>query len=290
MLKTVVLNGQSNIGTDGCVMLLGGFDGLHVGHKKLLARAQTYGLPIGIMTIFGERRGAPLFTVAERREIFKAQGFAFVCETEFSQIKDVSASAFARLLQDEYNVKAFVCGDDFRFGKGASGTPESLQSVTNAEVCVEEILSLNGEKISSSAVKTCLDSGDVEHAEMLLGERFFVLGEVKQDRMVGRTLGFPTANIQYPMGKYALKVGVYETRVCYDGAVYKGITNYGARPTFDDRQVWTETYLDGFAGDLYGKILKVEFVRYLRDIQRFDGADALKTQLAKDIRRVRGND
>ena len=271
-------------------MLLGGFDGLHVGHKKLLARAKTYGLPIGIMTIYGERRGAPLFTLVERREIFKTQGFAFVCETEFAQIKDVPADTFARLLQEKYNVKAFVCGDDFRFGKGASGTPETLQGVTDAEVCVEEILSLHGEKISSSAVKNSLAGGDVERAETLLGERFFLLGEVKQDRKVGRTLGFPTANIEYPTGKYALKVGVYETRVQYDGIIYKGITNYGARPTFDDGQVWTETYLDGFSGDLYGKVLKVEFARYLRDVQRFDSADALKTQLAKDIRRVKEDD
>ena len=290
MLNTVVLNGQSNIEQSGCVMLLGGFDGLHVGHKKLLARAQAHGLPIGIMTIFGERRGAPLFTRAERREIFRLAGFSFVCETEFSQIKDVSATEFACLLQNEYNVKAFICGDDFRFGQGAKGTPETLQSVTGAEVFVEEILTLDGEKISSTSVKCELDSGNVTRAQTLLGERFFLLGKVEQDRKVGRTLGFPTANIAYPQAKYALKTGVYETRVEFGGVTYKGITNYGARPTFNDGQVWTETYLDGFSGDLYEKPLRVEFVRYLRDVRRFDGAEELKAQLAEDIRRVREDD
>ena len=289
-MNTVFLNGQSNIGQSGCVMLLGGFDGLHVGHKKLLARAKTYGLPIGIMTIFGERRGAPLFTLDERRKIFCALGFAFVCEMEFAQIKDVTATAFAQMLQEEYNVKAFICGDDFRFGKGANGTPETLQGVEDAEVCVEEILTLEGEKISSSSVKNALDSGNVARAQALLGERFFLLGRVEQDRKVGRTLGFPTANIAYPQGKYALKVGVYETRVDVGGETYKGITNYGARPTFGDGQVWTETYLDGFSGDLYGKTLQVQFVRFLRDVRRFESADALKAQLTEDIRRVRDND
>ena len=242
------------------------------------------------MTIYGERRGAPLFTLAERREIFRSLGFAFVCETEFAKIKDVTATAFARTLQEEYNVKAFVCGDDFRFGKGANGTPKTLQSATDAEVCVEEILTLDGEKISSSSVKNALDSGNVARAQTLLGERFFLLGQVEQDRKVGRTLGFPTANIAYPQGKYAMKIGVYETCVNVDGTAYKGITNYGARPTFNDGQVWTETYLDGFSGDLYGQTLQVQFVRFLRDIRRFESADALKAQLTEDIRRVKEND
>ena len=83
---------------------------------------------------------------------------------------------------------------------------------------------------------------------------------------------------------------MYETRVCVDGKVYKGITNYGARPTFENDTVLTETYLDGFAGDLYGKTLRIEFVRYLRDIQKFDGVYALKKQLEEDIGRVRTND
>jgi riboflavin kinase/FMN adenylyltransferase len=107
---------------------------------------------------------------------------------------------------------------------------------------------------------------------------------------VGRTIGFPTANILYPQDKFPLKQGVYETRVAVDGKTYKGITNYGARPTFDNDRIITETYLDGFNGDLYGKVLKVEFVRYLRDITRFDSVETLKNQLTKDIERVRKDD
>ena len=87
-----------------------------------------------------------------------------------------------------------------------------------------------------------------------------------------------------------MKQGVYESRVTVDGVTYKGITNYGARPTFDNDRVITETYLDGFNGDLYGKILKVEFDRRLRDIAKFDGVESLKNQLAKDLERVRNHD
>ena len=124
----------------------------------------------------------------------------------------------------------------------------------------------------------------------MLGSPFFLLGEVVKDRQVGRTIGFPTANILYPQDKFPLKQGVYGSRVTVDGKTYKGITNYGARPTFDNDRVVTETYLDGFDGDLYGKLMKVEFVRYLRDIARFNSVDELTRQLEKDIGRVRNHD
>jgi riboflavin kinase/FMN adenylyltransferase len=151
-------------------------------------------------------------------------------------------------------------------------------------------LEIQGEKVSSRSIKKHLTEGEVAQANVLLGERFFLLGEVIKDRGVGRTIGFPTANILYPQDKFPLKQGVYESRVTVDGISYKGITNYGARPTFDNERVITETYLDGFDGDLYGKTLKVEFVRYLRDITRFDSVETLKRQLTKDIERVRNYD
>ena len=290
MLNTVFFDKKLNIENTPCILLVGGFDGLHVGHKKLLARAQAYGLPVGITTIVGCKTGSGLFTLEERRRIWEKAGFAFVCEMQFSQIKDTVWEDFARLLTDTYNVKAFVCGEDFRFGKGAEGTPKKLQAFTGVNVDVEDILTWNGNKISTTTIKGYLTDGNVQKAGELLGDNFFLLGEVVRDRKVGRTLGFPTANIPYPQDKFALKKGVYESQVTYQGKTYKGITNYGARPTFDNGQVCTETYLDGFTGDLYGKTLQVEFVRFLRDIKAFESADALKMQLTEDIRRVREND
>ena len=194
---------------------------------------------------------------------------------------------FAELLEEKFAPCAFVCGDDFRFGYQAQGTPETLASAT--QVCVEtvKLLKMDGEKISSTAIKNYLANGETEKANALLGEEFFLLGQVYKDRQVGRTINFPTANIRYPEDKFPIKKGVYETRVCVDGKEYKGITNYGARPTFDNTDTLTETYLDGFDGDLYGKELKVEFVRFLREITKFSGAEELKAQLTKDIEAVR---
>jgi riboflavin kinase/FMN adenylyltransferase len=149
---------------------------------------------------------------------------------------------------------------------------------------------MDGVKISSREIKTLLKEGNIQKANEMLSHAFFMTGIVKKDRQIGRTMNFPTANISYPKEKFPLKRGVYETRVSIDDKTYKGITNYGARPTFDDETVVTETHLDGFSGDLYGKELTIEFIKYLRDIQKFDSVAALKEQLTKDIRRVREND
>lgn len=267
-------------------MLLGGFDGLHVGHRMLVARAKESGLPVGVMTIVGGKEES-IFTFAEREDVFKRAGVDFVFELPFAEIKDLSPDAFLALLEENFSPKLFVCGEDFRFGAKAMGTPQTIKDGGQVRVEILSLLEINGEKVSSRTVKARLEKGDVPAANALLGERFFLIGEVKEDRKLGRTLGFPTANILYPAEKFPLKKGVYETRVFVDGKEYKGITNYGARPTFANSEVWTETYLDGFSGDLYGQTLKVEFVRYLRDIQKFESAEALKAQLQRDIQNVR---
>ena len=269
-------------------MLLGGFDGLHVGHRRLLSRAKESGLPVGIMTIVGGKEEKGLFTFAERETVFQEEGADFVFELPFPEIKEMSPDAFLDLLRVSFSPKLFVCGEDFRFGAKAKGSPDSIKAW--GQVCVEVIslVEIFGEKVSSRNVKTLLEQGKVQQANELLGAPFFLMGTVIKERGVGRTIGFPTANIVYPKDKFPIKQGVYETQTSVDGKLYKGITNYGGRPTFENDEVRAETYLDGFFGDLYGKTLKVEFVRYLRDVRRFATVEDLQAQLTKDIRQVRG--
>ena len=270
-------------------MLLGGFDGLHIGHRKLLSCAKKSGLPVGVMTIVGGK-GEGIFTAKEREDVFARAGADFLFELPFAEIKDKTPTEFLRLLEERFSPRLYVCGEDFRFGANAVGTPETMKE--REHVCVEvlSLLEKEGEKVSSRTVKRYLATGEISKANVLLGERFFLLGKVERDRQIGRTIGFPTANILYPSEKYPLKKGVYETRTTVAGKAYKGITNFGARPTFDEQRVVTETYLDGFDGDLYGKEIKIEFVRYLRDIKKFENAEALKAQLEKDIGSVRTHD
>lgn len=288
MLETVRLNEKWKE-NEPCVMLLGGFDGMHVGHTRLLSRALSFGLPVGVMTIVGGK-GQGIFTLEERLSVFSSRGADFAFVLPFDEIKDEFHCSFSQLLIERFNVQAFVCGEDFRFGKHAIGTPKTLKDNTRVRVEVEKLVEMNGEKVSTRTIKERLLLGDLPRANALLGERFFLIGKVEADRKVGRTLGFPTANIAYPKDKFPIKKGVYETLVNVDGKSYKGITNYGARPTFNDVAVWTETYLDGFSGDLYGRTLKVEFKRLLREIEKFPNAEALKAQLERDIRRIREND
>ncbi len=280
---------EEKLHTTPCVLLVGGFDGLHAGHKALVARAKEYRLPIGVMSITGGK-GEPLFTVPEREEIFFRAGADFCFFLEFEKIKRFSPEEFCSLILNRFCAQAFVCGEDFRFGKDACGIPEMLKEQTGKETAVLPLLFKNGEKVGSSSVKRAILNKDLPMANDLLGEKFFLKGEVQKDRGVGRTLGFPTANISYPNGKYPLPYGVYETETEVNGIVYRGITNYGARPTFSNGTVVTETYLDGFSGDLYGKTLSVRFVRFLRETVRFNGVDDLKERLKKDVRRVREND
>ena len=289
MLKTVDFSGQFDKNR-GCVMLLGGFDGLHVGHKTLVKKAKAFSLPIGIMTIVGGKDEKNLFTLKEREDVFKSAGVDFAFELPFAEIKDLSPQEFSKLLFDEFQPTAFICGDDFRFGKNACGSAQMLKQAGQVRVEVEKLITANGEKISSTKIKTYLTTGQVEQANKLLGEEFFILGAVVKDRGVGKTLGFPTANIAYPKEKYPIKQGVYETRVWVNGKEYKAITNYGNRPTFDNDIIVMETYLDGFNGTLYGKELKIRFKRYLRAIKKFESAEELKAQLNEDIRRVREDD
>ena len=265
---------------------MGGFDGLHVGHRLLLSRAKEYGVPVGVMTIAGGK-GDSVFTLRERERIYRRAGVDFALELPFAEIKELSPQAFVGLIEEQFSPKAFVCGEDFRFGKSAAGDPELLRTLTTAQVDVLPLLEVDGEKVSSSTVKACLALGDVEQANVLLGEPFFLLGTVQKGRMVGRIIGFPTANLAYPKGKYPLSYGVYASEVVVDGKTYRAITNFGTQPTFLEGQVCVEAHLDGFDGDLYGRELTVRFLRKIRDIQKFACVEDLQKQLRADLNEIR---
>ncbi len=284
MLK-IVLNEKKQKLETPCVLLFGGFDGFHIGHKTLLERARGFGLPIAIMTIIGGK-GLSLFTEREREYLFRAQGIDVVITCDFPSIKDKTAEEFLSEIISVVNPKYAVCGEDFRFGKDALGNPQTIREM-QISTLVEPLLTLDDEKVSARLVKKALEEKNLAKANQFLGEPFFMIGMVKPDRKVGRKLGFPTANIAYPKGKFPLPYGVYETEVFLDGKRYKGITNFGSRPTFDNDEVVTETYLDGFSGDLYGKELNVRFLRFLREIKKFSGAEELKDQLFSDLKKIR---
>lgn len=275
------------IGNAGCALLLGGFDGLHKGHETLLAAAKQTGLKVAAIAITGGK-GAPIYTEAERDYIFAKNGISAVYPLEFAAIRDMSAAEFACAVRDEIAPEVCFCGEDFRFGSGGKANGDDFARLSGVPVRVLPVLkdAATGEKIGAEHIKALLKNGDVSATDKLLCGGFILTGEVKKDRGIGATIGFPTANIFYPEGKTELKKGVYETRAEVGGVTYKGITNFGSRPTFGNDTVVTETHLIGFRGNLYGKTLTVRFVRYLRDVAAFKNAEELTARLHADVKRV----
>jgi len=264
---------------------------VHTGHLKLIDRAKTLNLPVGILTISGAKSGRELFTLAEREKIFSDVGLDFVLEAEFSSdFKNISAESFIKSLIENIRVKAFVCGKDFRFGRGAVGDGEFIFRSTGIPVYIEDIALDDGVKISAGAIKNYIENGKIEKANSLLVYKFSLCSTVLHGRAEGRKMGFPTVNMEYPEGKVKLKSGVYGGYTYIQGKKYKCISNLGGAPTFGVKKELFETYIDGFNGDLYGKNIAIFPSFALRDIKKFSSAEELKTQLSADIKSLRSKD
>lgn len=264
-----------------CAFVLGCFDGIHLGHDTLIRKAKETSLPVGLMLLKG-KGDKTLFTMEERLVIAKGLGVDFCLLVELDDsTKHTPWDKFLDTVLEKINVKKFFCGEDFRFGDKAQGTPALI--ATKREVDASPLLKADGNKISSSKVREYVAMGNVKRANELLVSPFFVRGIVIHGRQVGRTYGFPTANIVYPTDKTPLGYGVYAVKV----GEYMGIANYGGRPTFGEEYPLLEVYIDRFDGDLYGKTIDVEFIDKIRDIRSFSSKEELSEQLKKDIQRVR---
>lgn len=281
-----------------CLIVLGCFDALHRGHIELLKKAKLQakinGLDLGVMIFTEGKGGRQVCTYAERLKLLEEFNTKFILKIDFTEeFKKTTATEFLKTIDDKINVKGFMSGKDFRFGAGAKGKASTLKSYAEDEdngvwyTSVKDVM-YGEEKISTTLIKSMLESGDVITANELLGRKFSVSGTVVGGAERGHTiLGFPTINIEYPENKVEVKQGVYAV-ICRVGeSYYKGIANYGARPTFDEEKPVLEVHLDGFDGNIYGEEVTVEFSEYIRDIQKFDSAEALKAQLEQDILKIR---
>ena len=283
-----------------CTLVLGGFDGLHLGHRRLLDAAKEAGLPVVLTTISGAK-GKELFTMAEREFVFAAAGVDAVCEIGFTQaLKATSAEDFARKLFSTIAADKIVCGEDFRFGKGAKGTAELLQRFTSRPISVQKTVKYLAEesgrarKLSTSACKAYLSTGELSRLNAclcggadLLSGGYFIQGTVEHGREVGRTYGFPTLNLSSPAEKLLPPDGVYGGVCVTERGTYPTIVNIGARPTFGVTERKIEAYLDGFSGDLYGTRVRIYPTQFYRGIQTFPSQEALRAQLGKDIQRLK---
>lgn len=283
---------------DPVCFALGFFDCVHLGHRALFEQATAMAgkcaAKVGAVTFsdnpstaFG-KTDKLLFTFEERKALLEEAGVEVVLALPFGQeLRQTAPIDFLEKLTHAFDVKGFVCGYDYRFGANAVGDSVLLRQFCeqNGIMCsiVPPVLQGNA-RISSTRVKACLQNGDVKSAALLMGHSYYVSGVVCHGHGRGHLFSFPTANLTIPDEKLLPQDGVYATYVRTDGARYKAVTNVGDCPTFGDRNCTVETMLIDFSGDLYGKELRVEFVKRLREIRPFSSPQALHEQIERDTK------
>jgi len=281
------------------LLTIGVFDGVHRGHLHLLghlvARAREKGCPAGVVTfrthpekVLGRRDTIPwICTLQERTRLLKTAGVDVVVPVTFTRdVANLTAREFVMLLQKHLNMSGLVLGPDFALGRHRLGDPDYLRKIgeeLDFRVEVVRPARLEGEVISSSAIRKLLAEGDIYKVEEMLGRRFSLEGRVVQGAKRGRTLGFPTANISMQPEQAMPKDGIYASIARRGRQKMNSVTNIGVRPTFDGLKRLVETYIPDFDGDLYGKRLFIQLVARLRDEMRFSSAEELKKQMAKDV-------
>jgi riboflavin kinase/FMN adenylyltransferase len=290
-------------GLEGGVVALGNFDGVHRGHVAVISRALSIAKqlqrPCSVLTF--EPHPADFFNgphtifrltpQAAKEVMLAALGLDGMIVLSFdTAFSSLSAEAFVtEVLIRRLAVKAVVAGYDFHFGKGRMGTPDFLKEAGKRhgfDVEIVERITADAagsiEAASSTATRLALEHGDVARATHLLGHPYTIIGTIIEGQKLGRTIGFPTANI-IPEPSCRLRHGVYAVHILVgDDSTYNGVANYGRRPTVGDGPPLLEVFLFDFSGDLYGQIIEVDFIAFIRGEEKFASLDALTAQIGKD--------
>lgn len=288
----------------GGIVALGNFDGFHRGHQAVVARAiaqaRAEGRPAIVATFDPHpvrlfHPDAPPFrltTLDQRERLFGAAGADAMLVFGFNRdLAAKSAEEFVALLAGELGAAGVVTGEDFTFGRGRTGSIETLRNLGGTlglrTEAVAPVLDEAGEVISSSRIRDALMAGDCATATHLLTRPFAIEGEVVHGDKLGRTIGFPTANML--LGSYLRPAyGIYAVRVrLADGRQLEGAANLGIRPTFDPPKELLETYVFDLNESLYGQVIEVALVERLRGEAKFDNLDALVAQMDKDVAQAR---
>ncbi len=283
-----------------CVVALGFFDGVHLGHRDMLRRSKSEALarnlPLCVFTFTSESEGLK----RESGRIYDTQtrlllleealvDIAIVCD--FSLVRNLTAEEFCEeILIKRLHASLAVCGFNFRYGKGASATAENLKETMRRSqrdcLIVEAYLTEEGAPLSTTKIKALLANGNIDLANAYLGKPYLLCSKVEEGLQLGRTYGIPTLNQSFPKGTSIPKSGVYRSVAIVDGIAYHSLTNIGVCPTFGERPLHAETFIVGEGFSLYGKKIKVYLLGFLRDEMRFSSAESLKMQILVDKNRA----
>jgi riboflavin kinase / FMN adenylyltransferase len=286
-----IVNSPEQLTLKDTIICIGNFDGVHVGHQMLLEHMQTLSStlhkPSLVITFFPPSKvffqdGDYLSTEAEKLELLRTYTPDAVVMIPFNEAYTHTPKEdfLAQLTQLEPHT--IIVGEDFRFGYKRQGTLNDLSHLPE-RLEVFGMKRVNGEEVKSTRIRQLLGEGNVEAVKPFLGRSYSAQGIVVEGDKRGRTIGFPTANIQTPKGK-ALPLGVFAVNVDTEQGKFKGMANVGPRPSFPNDPPSLEVYLLDFAGNLYGQTLTVHFEAFIRAQKKFSGLEELKGQLEADKR------
>ncbi len=286
------------------VIVLGAFDGLHIGHVSLLEQGRTLAkkkrAKLAIMTFAQhpsavlKKRSVKLLTPGqEKLDILADLGVEVVFLPDFTKIARFSPmDFFYDILLGKFGAVGLVAGPNFRFGKGAKGDSNLLEYLgrkSQVPVRISKAVTYRNGTVSSTMIRRLLREGRVEVANRLLGRPFRLTGEVVRGEGRGRKLKMPTANIQLPEAKFLPACGVYLVRAFAENKSYYGLLSISDKPTFhESADIAVEVYLFDTDDDLYGKTLSIEIIRYQRGIVKYESAKELMDQVSRDIQEARG--
>lgn len=285
------------------VLTIGVFDGVHLGHRHLLSTTKRLAAERGLLAGAVTFRQHPqtvlrpgtsvlyLTDLEERVRLLRQAGADVVAVLTFNpELSRLSAREFVALLQGTLQMRGLVVGPDFALGHGREGNPRVLAELGTSlgfsvEVC--QPLVQGGVVVSSTLIRQAVGRGDVSQACSLLGRPFSLTGVVAVGRQRGRTLGFPTANLQVAADRLVPANGIYVTRGFADSTALDSVTSVGVKPTFDETDRTVETYCLDFEGNLYGKNMRLEFLERLRPEAKFNSIEELQAQIARDVQLAR---
>lgn len=269
---------------------IGNFDGVHIGHRKLIEAAVDYcrthsGTKCAVFTFESNTSGAPFIVSHEEKlKIFAECGAETAVTVPFDEVRDMSCEAFvSQVLVGTLNVACAFCGFNFRFGKMGAGNGETLAALMSANgrsAAIMPPVNLGGEPVSSTRIRAALAEGDMALANSLLGRNFGFVSEVLHGKALGATLGFPTANQRIAHGAAMPRRGVYASLCIIDGKKYPAVSNIGVRPSIDSHgEANCETNIIGFSGDLYGREIAVYPLVFIRPERRFSDTAELTAEV-----------
>ncbi len=283
---------------DACITI-GNFDGVHLGHqaiiKRMVQEAHRATRPVRVITFYpnpyvfftNAAEAYYLSTPGEKQRQLLSLGVDQVITFKFDEdFAELIPETFLVQLKQSFGLGVLVVGQDFALGANRQGTIPVLKQIGRAHAFTVKtipFIDLGGIQLSSTQIRQYLDRGEGDRAAELLGRLYAVTGEVVHGSNRGALIGVPTANLAHWPGKKLPAVGVYATRVNLPGGVFQGITNVGFRPTFEDQaQANVEVYILNFSQNIYGQVIRLDFIQKIRDEQKFTGVDAFLEQIERD--------